>query len=148
MIPVNLDTIGCDSYAISGHKWLGGPHETGVLYIRHAKLDAVATTSVGAHSGELAHLPGKLALGDGAIRHEYGTRNAGLVAGLAQAVRTRKPAGGNAEAAHRTACIMHLANIAIRMGRKIRFDPVQEMVIGDEEANRLAYQPMRAPWHL
>jgi len=67
---------------------------------------------------------------------------------FAQAVRARKPAGGNAEAAHRTACIMHLANIAIRMGRKIRFDPVREMVIGDEEANRLAYQPMRAPWQL
>lgn len=67
---------------------------------------------------------------------------------FAEAVRTRKPAGGNAEAAHRTACIMHLANIAIRVGRKIRFDPVKEVILGDEEANRLAYQPMRAPWHL
>ena len=43
---------------------------------------------------------------------------------------------------------MHLANIAIRMGRKIHFDPVTEQVIGDEEANRLGNQPMRAPWHL
>jgi len=43
---------------------------------------------------------------------------------------------------------MHLANIAIRVGRKIRFDPVKEQVIGDEEANLLANQPMRAPWHL
>jgi myo-inositol 2-dehydrogenase/D-chiro-inositol 1-dehydrogenase len=68
--------------------------------------------------------------------------------GFAQAVRARKPAGGNAEAAHRTATIFHLANIAIRIGRKIRFDPVAERVIGDEEANRLVCQPMRAPWHL
>lgn len=68
--------------------------------------------------------------------------------GFADAVRERKPAGGNAEAAHRTACLMHLANIAIRVGRKIRFDPVTEHVIGDEEADRLAHQPMRAPWHL
>ena len=64
------------------------------------------------------------------------------------AVRQRKPAGGNAEAAHRTATILHLANIAIRVGRKIRFDPVKEQIIGDEEANRLVNQPMRAPWHL
>lgn len=64
------------------------------------------------------------------------------------AVRTRKPAGGNAEAAHRTACILHLANIAIRIGRKIHFDPVKEVIIGDEEANRLVNQPMRAPWHI
>ena len=68
--------------------------------------------------------------------------------GFAEAVRTRKPAGGNAEAAHRTATIMHLANIAIRVGRKIQFDPVKEVIIGDEEANRLVNPPMRAPWHL
>lgn len=67
---------------------------------------------------------------------------------FAEAVRARKPAGGNAEAAHRTVCINHLANIAIRVGRKIRFDPVTEHIIGDDEADRLAHQPMRAPWHL
>jgi predicted dehydrogenase len=67
---------------------------------------------------------------------------------FAQAVRSRKPAGGNAEAAHRTATIFHLANLAIRTGRKIRFDPVKEEAIGDEEANRIVHQPLRAPWHL
>ena len=65
-----------------------------------------------------------------------------------QAVRTRKRAGGHAEAAHRAATALHLANIAIRCGRKIRYDPVKEQIIGDELANRLVNQPMRAPWHL
>ncbi len=68
--------------------------------------------------------------------------------GFGEAVKTRKPAGGHAEAAHRTACIMHLANIAIRTGRPIRFDPETEQIVGDDEANRLAHPPMRAPWHL
>jgi myo-inositol 2-dehydrogenase/D-chiro-inositol 1-dehydrogenase len=67
---------------------------------------------------------------------------------FAEAVKSRGQAGGHAEAAHRTACILHLSNLAIRTGRKIRFDPVKEEVIGDEEANRLVNQPMRAPWHL
>ena len=65
-----------------------------------------------------------------------------------EAVKTRKNAGGHAEAAHRTITIAHLANIAIRVGRKIRFDPVKEEVLGDDAANRLAHQPMREPWHL
>ncbi|HEY3319170.1 MAG TPA: Gfo/Idh/MocA family oxidoreductase [Planctomycetota bacterium] len=64
------------------------------------------------------------------------------------AVKTRKQAGGSALTAHRTACILHLANIAIRVGRKIRFDPDKQEMVGDEEANRLVNQPMRAPWHL
>jgi hypothetical protein len=41
-----------------------------------------------------------------------------------------------------------LANIAIRVGRRIRYDPVREQIIGDEEANRLVMPPLRAPWHL
>ena len=65
-----------------------------------------------------------------------------------EAVRTRRQSGGHPEAAHRTATIMHLANIAFRVGRKIRFDPVREQIVGDEEANLLVNPPMRAPWHL
>jgi hypothetical protein len=65
-----------------------------------------------------------------------------------EAIRTRKQAGGHAEAAHRTATLFHLCNIAIRTGRRLRYDPVKEEIVGDEEANRLVYQPMRAPWRL
>jgi predicted dehydrogenase len=65
-----------------------------------------------------------------------------------EAVKTRKPPGGHPEAAHRCATLLHLANIAIRTGRTIRYDPVAEKIIGDEEANRLVNPPMRAPWHL
>ncbi len=68
--------------------------------------------------------------------------------GFGEAVKTRVPAGGNAEVAHHTVCVLHLANLAIRTGRTIRFDPEKEVAIGDEEANRLINQPMRAPWHL
>ena len=65
-----------------------------------------------------------------------------------QAVKTRKPSSGSALTAHRTATLLHLANISIRVGRKIRYDPVKQEVVGDEEANRLVNPPMRAPWHL
>jgi len=67
---------------------------------------------------------------------------------FADAIRTRRRAGGHAEASHRSATIVHLANIAIRCGRKIRYDPEEEQIIGDEEANRMVHQPMRAPWRI
>ena len=67
---------------------------------------------------------------------------------FADAVKTRGQAGGHAEAAHRCAAMLHLANIAIRIGRKIKYDPVKEKIIGDPEANRLVNPPTRAPWHL
>jgi hypothetical protein len=68
--------------------------------------------------------------------------------GFPEAIRTRKQAGGHAAAATRSVTLMHLANIAIRTGRKIHYDPVKEEIIGDEEANRLVNPPMRTPWHL
>jgi predicted dehydrogenase len=67
---------------------------------------------------------------------------------FAEAVTQRKQAGGNADAAYRTVAILHLTNISIRTGRKIRFDPDKQEIIGDPEAQRVADQPMRAPWHL
>ncbi len=93
LVPVNLAALGCDSYACSGHKWLGGPHETGALFVRHARLDEIAPTGIGSHTGELPFLPGVLVLKPSAVRYEYGTRNLGLVAGLAEAVRFQEEIG-------------------------------------------------------
>jgi myo-inositol 2-dehydrogenase / D-chiro-inositol 1-dehydrogenase len=67
---------------------------------------------------------------------------------FATAIRTRKQPAEHAEAAHRTCTLAHLANIAIRTGRKLKYDPVKEEIIGDEEANRLVNEPMRAPWRV
>jgi predicted dehydrogenase len=67
------------------------------------------------------------------------------------AVRTRNDEycrQPNAEQAHRAATALHLANIAIRTGRPVHFDPVKEEIIGDEEQNRYVHGPMRAPWHI
>ncbi|MBM4030886.1 MAG: Gfo/Idh/MocA family oxidoreductase [Planctomycetes bacterium] len=50
--------------------------------------------------------------------------------------------------AHRTNCLAILINISLRVGRRIRFDPVKEEVVGDDEANRLVRPPMRAPWQV
>ncbi|MBM4018999.1 MAG: Gfo/Idh/MocA family oxidoreductase [Planctomycetes bacterium] len=71
--------------------------------------------------------------------------------GFAEAVRTRSRAGGekpDAEEAHRSVTLLHLGNIAIRTGRKLRWDPAAEEFPGDAEANAFADVPMRAPWHL
>jgi len=72
----------------------------------------------------------------------------GPLVSFAEAIKTRKAAGGHAKAAHRGITMCHLANIAIRLGRKLRWDPLKEQCVGDEAANALVDIPMRAPWHL
>ena len=63
-------------------------------------------------------------------------------------VRTRQKFGLNEMNGNRSNILVHLANIAIRTGRKLHFDPVTMRFINDPEANRLAEQPMRSPWSL
>jgi predicted dehydrogenase len=50
------------------------------------------------------------------------------------------------EEAHISTTLVHLANASYRLGRTMRFDPAQETVIGDEEANRLLRGSYRAPY--
>lgn len=87
MIPVNISETGCDSFATSGHKWMGAPHGTGVLYVREDRLDEVAPTEVGAYSDDGYELPDELAYHPSARRYEPGTRDAASVVGIVAAVR-------------------------------------------------------------
>jgi selenocysteine lyase/cysteine desulfurase len=93
MLPLSVRALGCDSLAASGHKWLGGPHETGILYVRRDRLDEVTPTLVGAYSGESEGMPGPFRLNPTAVRYEYGTRNVAAALGLAEAMRLQDAIG-------------------------------------------------------
>ena len=71
-----------------------------------------------------------------------------MISQFNESVITRQKFGLNEANGNRSNILVHLANCAIRTGRTLRFDPKTQRFVGDEEANRLAEQPMRAPWHL
>ncbi|MEZ4699465.1 MAG: aminotransferase class V-fold PLP-dependent enzyme [Rhodothermales bacterium] len=99
--PFNLREIGCDSYATSGHKWLGASHGTGVLYVREDRLDEVAPTEVGAYSDDgTFDIPDKLEYNKTAERYEPGTRDATSVAGIVAAVEFMEMIGMEQVAAY------------------------------------------------
>jgi predicted dehydrogenase len=64
-------------------------------------------------------------------------------------VPTRQRPNADVEIGHRSVTVCHLANLARRLNRKIRWDPMEEQVIGDNEANLLATnRPRRKRWEL
>jgi predicted dehydrogenase len=68
--------------------------------------------------------------------------------GFLEGVRQRTPTVAPAEPAHRAASVGYLGLVSILLGRKLRWDPDREVVLGDDEANRMLGRPMRAPWRL
>ena len=42
----------------------------------------------------------------------------------------------------------HLGNIAVRLGRKIQWDPAKEQIIGDADAAAMLTRSYREPWKL
>ena len=65
-----------------------------------------------------------------------------------QCVKTRKDPYFPVDIGHRVSTVCHLANIAIKTGRKLRWDPVAEKFPDDEEANKMLDRPRRDPWQL
>ena len=63
-------------------------------------------------------------------------------------VKTRGKPKGNADAACNAHIACHAANIAIYLGRTVKFDNATNMFVGDDEANRLRSEALREPWRL
>ena len=63
-------------------------------------------------------------------------------------IRTRVKTVTPIEIGHYSAIPAHLGNIAMILGRTIRWDPKGERIVGDAEANCMVGRAMRSPWHL
>ncbi len=77
--------------------------------------------------------------------HLY-TNPAGEHDDFLKCVKSRKDPYFPVEIGHRVSTICHLANLSIKLGRKLRWNPEREMFENDEEANSLLRRPMRSPW--
>jgi len=65
-----------------------------------------------------------------------------------ECIKSRAETIAPAEIAHRSCTVCLLGEIAMRLGRKLKWDPDTEQFIGDETANLMIGQPMRSPWRL
>lgn len=63
-------------------------------------------------------------------------------------VKTRSQPKGNADAACNAHIACHAANIALFLGRQVKYDLKTDMFVNDEPANRLRSEALREPWRL
>lgn len=61
-------------------------------------------------------------------------------------IKTRKETIVPVEVAHRSCSVALLSDIAMRIGRKVKYDPAKEQFIGDDEANAMLSRSQRKPY--
>ncbi len=61
-------------------------------------------------------------------------------------IKSRQLPIADVEEGHLVSISCHLANISLRLGRKLRWDAQKEDVIRDKEASAMLVRPYRKPW--
>lgn len=61
-------------------------------------------------------------------------------------IKTREQTLVPAEVGHRSCSVALLGDIAMHIGRRLKYDPAKEQFIGDEEANSMLFRTQRKPY--
>jgi predicted dehydrogenase len=105
----------------------------GWVYVRRGHLDAnpksLLTSPIGSDESQL-----------------YKSNN--HKANFFDCIKSRKKTIAPVEVAHRSCSVCLLGEIAMRLGKKLKWNPEQERFTNDDQANRMLSRPMRSPWHL
>ena len=67
---------------------------------------------------------------------------------FSESVRSRRLFALNEANGHRSCTLVNMGIVALRLGRNLNFDPVNQQFIDDEAANRMIDQPMRGEWSM
>ncbi|MGE5570957.1 MAG: Gfo/Idh/MocA family protein [Rhodospirillales bacterium] len=113
-----------------GTKWIG---DEGWIWVDRAGIDA--------HPKSL--LTSKLRPSEIHLERSPGHHRQFL-----ECVKTRRRTLTPADVALRSATPGYLGLISILLGRKIAWDPVNEKIVNDAEAERMLSRPMRSPWRI
>jgi hypothetical protein len=116
-----------------GTKWIG---KDGWVWVTRGGFDA--SKPEWKKSPALANALVKVKLQESSNHH----RN------FLDSIKSRKPTVAPVETAHHSALPGHLGAIAMKTGRKIRWDVATEKIIGDPEASKLLTRDYRGPWKM
>lgn len=119
-----------------------GPRMGGIFIGEKGKIEI--------NRNRLASNPPELVTGapPAADKSEYASVSHEHIRNWAACMRTRETTVAPFAVGHRSTTICHLINICRELGRKLRWDPVAEQFVGDEEANQRRSRPRRKGYEL
>ncbi len=127
--------VASNNHCPQGVRFIG---DKGWVHITRNKLDANPKSLLKEKIG-----PEEIHLARPSGDHRQGHRRDFL-----DCVKTRAQTITPVDIGHRSSTVAHLGNIAMILGREIRWDPKREQINNDPEASRMLGRSMRSPWHI
>lgn len=127
--------VASNNHVPQGVRFIG---QDGWIHISRAGLDADPKNLLKEKIG-----PDEIHLARPRGDHRQGHRRDFL-----DCIKTRAQTVTPVEIGHYSVIPAHLGNIAMMLGRTIKWDPDGEEIVGDTGANSMLNRPMRSPWHL
>ena len=84
--PIDLEEIGCDFYACTGHKWLLGGWGTGIFYVKREWVEKLKVSWTGSQAGSWDRDTDYVQFADSAHRFEFGGRHEALYNAMGKAL--------------------------------------------------------------
>jgi predicted dehydrogenase len=127
--------VGSNNHYTQGIRFIG---DKGWIHITRNKLDANPKRLLKEKIG-----PEEIHLAKPSGDHRQGHRRDFL-----DCVKTRSRTITPVDIGHRSVTVAHLGNIAMLLGREIKWDPKQEQIVNDTEASRMQKRSMSSPWNI
>jgi predicted dehydrogenase len=96
--------------------------------------------------GKIESTPASIVKNPQISEHLYASSN--HAANWLECIKSRNAPICEVAIGHRSATVCHLGNIALRTGRKITWNPAEQRVVGDPEAESMLSRPYRSPWRI
>jgi len=98
-------------------------------------------------AGEITAEPVSILRAKAAPRVDWSLMN-DHVRNFLDAIKTRRLTASHPELAQRCHTAAHCANLCLRLGRKLQWDPARERFVNNDTANRFLTRAMRVPWNV
>ena len=133
--------VHMDDATAKKHPLQQGDHGHGVMFLGTEGWVHVERGKIDANPRSLL----RTTFGDNAIRlFKSDNHHVNFI----DAVKGKTKPAAPIDIAVRTDALCHLQQIAIKLKRKLRWDPQQQVFPNDDEANAMLDRPMRSPWKL